>query len=111
VQDSEVVDSRTRLIWQRAVPSQTFTWQQAMDFCPTLGNGYRLPTVLELYSLVDVATTSVPRIDLTAFPDTGIQQFWTSTMDLADFREIVWFATAGIFSTTAEQALSVRCVR
>lgn len=111
VQGSEVIDSRTGLTWQRTSATGTFMHQQALDACAALGNNYRLPTVLELYSLVDITKASGAHIDATAFPDETGDLYWTSTRELGDFSAVVWFIDGGIYSSTSDQQLRVRCVR
>jgi len=111
IQGPEVVDSRTGLIWQRTRATGRFTQPQGIDICAALGNSYRLPTLLELYSLVDITKPSGAHIDPTAFPDeTAILPSWTSTGS-GLFREVVDFHDGGIYSSTTDQMLQVRCVR
>ncbi len=50
---TEVCDNTTGLIWEQMPDSVLRQWQDAIDFCPTLGTGYRLPEVKELIGLVD----------------------------------------------------------
>ncbi len=62
---SEVKDKRTGLIWQRCSLRQTwdgstctgtaksYNWQQALSQAQALGNGYRLPNIKELQSIVE----------------------------------------------------------
>jgi hypothetical protein len=77
-----VQDQLTGLVWQQ-VPSRTeMTWVDAGAYCPTVGQGFRLPTVRELESLVDLTPArKEPKIDTTAFPDLPGRAgaFWTST--------------------------------
>ncbi len=47
---TEVCDNTTGLIWEQMPDSVLRPWQAAIDFCPTLGTGYRLPDVKELIS-------------------------------------------------------------
>ncbi len=52
----EVCDNTTGLIWDQmpdSADSVTRTLQQALDHCPTLGAGSRLPEIKELLSLLD----------------------------------------------------------
>jgi hypothetical protein len=86
-----VEDTRTRLIWQRAL-SPELAVADAKDYCSKLsiaGGGFRMPTLHELLSLLDPTTdpdtyeltAMLPaRIDLEAFPGTPrTKPFWTST--------------------------------
>jgi hypothetical protein len=81
--DGTVRDDVTGLIWQKSVTStQTFTWQEAKDYCASLtlaGREWHLPTRIELLSIVDFTRTS-PAIDVHAFPGTPGGKFhWTSS--------------------------------
>ncbi|HEY2902497.1 MAG TPA: DUF1566 domain-containing protein [Polyangia bacterium] len=88
-----VGDRVTRMQWQRAVDDATYTWAEATDYCACLTlNGqtdWRLPTRIELVSLVDVTRQS-PSIDPTAFPDTPSEWFWTSS-PAADDPTAAWY--------------------
>lgn len=68
----------------------TMTWYNAINACASMntansGAGYagrknwRQATTSELDSLLDYGTTSSPRIDSTAFPDTAASTYWTNT--------------------------------
>jgi hypothetical protein len=77
-----VHDSVTGLIWQREVSPGSRTWQEAKDGCEALQLGgycdWRLPSRIELGSIVDYAAYQ-PAINQTAFPDTPLDFFWTSS--------------------------------
>ena len=77
-----VTDNVTGLIWQKAVTADTYNWAEAKTYCAglSLGGqpGWRLPTRIELFSIVDSSTAN-PAINTTAFPSTPPVNFWTST--------------------------------
>lgn len=77
-----VVDNETGLMWQRDVPAFNGPWLSALGYCEALTAGgysdWRLPSVKELRTIVDVGTVS-PAIDLGAFPGTPSEFFWAST--------------------------------
>jgi len=52
--------------------------KEAEKAVQALGDGWRLPTVTELQSLVD-RSRSDPAIDTAKFPDTKSDWYWTST--------------------------------
>jgi hypothetical protein len=83
IANGTVYDTKTKLTWQQAVPSSTYTQGGAASYCATLGlNGatWRLPTMKELLSIVDLSVpTPGPTIDATAFPGTPADYFWSST--------------------------------
>jgi hypothetical protein len=80
--DGTITDNITGLMWQKAVSTSTFTQPQAVAFCPTLTlgtyNDWRLPTIIELASIVDVGQAN-PSINVTSFPATPSDLFWSSS--------------------------------
>jgi hypothetical protein len=78
--DTTATDTNTGLEWQRT-PLATATSQAgAVSACTALGGGWRLPSVLELVSLVDeerAAAPTLPAID-PVFTATG-EYFWSAT--------------------------------
>ncbi len=87
---TEVLDTQTGLLWQRCSLGQSwngttcagsagvYTWQSALQAAHDLGNGWRLPNVRELQSLVEDACTS-PSINEALFPGTVSSFYWTSS--------------------------------
>jgi len=78
-----VLDSRTGRRWQQLVDGSAATETEARNYCSslTLGrftNGWHLPTVRELLTLVD-PTRRAPAIDPVAFPGTPSSYFWSSS--------------------------------
>jgi hypothetical protein len=109
-----VVDKVTGLTWQQLVSTSTYTQAQAQAYCSGLGNGWRLPTIIELVSIVDV-TQFLPSIDKAAFPDTPAIGFWSST-PLSGNPAYGWFVVFDDGVTANGDAMStslngVRCVR
>jgi hypothetical protein len=82
--DMTVTDTVTGLMWQKVAPTGTFTQAQTVAFCPTLTlgghNDWRLPSLVELVSLVDYGQAYPgPTIDSTSFPATPAAVFWSSS--------------------------------
>ena len=108
-------DESTGLTWQRRVEHDNYSWRDAGHHCSTLdsnGGGWRLPSVRELLSLVDVGRVE-PAIDTSAFPDTPSEFFWSSSPSTAP-AGTAWgvnftrgASAAGLVGTEAH----VRCVR
>lgn len=100
--DTEVQDGQTGLIWQRCSLGQTwsgntctgtatgYTWGNAMQTPKITGNGWRVPNVKELKSLVEVACNNA--INETYFPVTSSNAgYWSSTpTDGAGFFAGAW---------------------
>lgn len=88
--NKEVKDTLTRLAWQRCPlgmmwdagkcigVAKTYTWQQALQEAQALGNGWRLPNVKELSSIVERAC-QLPAINEDIFPGTPGAVFWAGT--------------------------------
>jgi formylglycine-generating enzyme required for sulfatase activity len=114
--DGTVLDNVTGLVWQRDVPSGDYTWQEAMDYCASLslrGCAWRLPTRIELVSLVDFTKADPgPTIDTTAFPNTPGDWFWSSSLwdGPAPAAWYVYFAYGYTYYADAASTGAVRCV-
>ena len=96
---AEIRDQLTGLIWKRCSEDQAWngstcvtignqnsylssiTHQQAFTIAAG-SNGWRLPNVKELYSLVDLSRNG-PAMDPSAFPNALLGAYWTSTPVLA----------------------------
>ncbi len=77
-----VQDALTNLVWQQQADTTGMTWAKARTYCSSFGDGFRLPTLKELSSLVDLTVTSGPAFNHTAFPNTSplAAGFWTSSL-------------------------------
>jgi hypothetical protein len=119
--DGTVSDNLTLLMWQKATSTSMYTWGStttagtAQNYCATLAlagySDWRLPTYIELLSLVDYAVVT-PSID-PVFTNTPPTLFWTSTpyAGAAGGAWVVRF-DVGISSSGATTAPNyVRCVR
>lgn len=126
--DGTVKDTKTGLVWQKGIPSTISTcttdsthvrctWSEATNYCKNLGlagTGWRLPTVLELSSLVDetIPYYSGPTIDQTAFPSTPADSYWTSS-PLAGSSSSAWsvnFNGGDTSNKGVTNTYRVRCV-
>lgn len=81
-----VHESVTGLDW-RIHPAPALTWQEAIEGCAGFGDGYRLPTRLELVSLVDYGRAEAK--GPAAFGDLAQDYHWTSSID-ADPTSSAW---------------------
>ncbi len=87
---SEVLDKKTGLIWQRCSIGQSWngttcigyasqhTWVEALAKAKAVGNGYRLPNIKELRSLVEKACF-VRTINDNFFPASSYDWYWSSS--------------------------------
>jgi hypothetical protein len=112
------VDPQTGLQWQLRSPG-TMTWDKALDYARTLTlegkSDWRLPTALELESLLDRKTLlerirPIMRADV-PFRDT--RSYWSCTTFAPDTRSawIVMFDGAYILSYYKSSKYHIRCVR
>ncbi len=112
-----VTDATTGLEWQ-LVALGTFTWSQATTYCDALvldgQSDWRLPTRIELLSIVDSTRLSGAAINSTFFPQTPPTPFWSAT-PFVQAPGNAWYVEFAVFSeaycqlTTSTAA--VRCVR
>ena len=112
-----VLDSVTGLRWQLRSDPMGHNWRDANTYCAALVvsgvGGWRLPTVVELVSIVDF-TRADPAIDTDAFPDTPGLPFWTSQVDSANsgLAWYVYFKNGGAYNgNDVTDVQQVRCVR
>jgi hypothetical protein len=94
-----LVDAVTGLSWWRVTtPKQT--WGEAGTLCASLDiaglRGFRLPSRLELVSLLDVGATPQAWLDAKAFTDPGKLGYWSTTPGgLSDEYRVVYLGCAG----------------
>jgi hypothetical protein len=109
-----VTDLRTGLTWQQPISAMQYTWDAANTYCRGLSlggmNGFRIPSLKELMTLVDPARVS-PAIDPKAFPTTPLEWFWTSSNRSSLGTASVSFDTGGTGYFPVSNRLRVRCVR
>ena len=113
--DGTVTDNGTGLMWQQAVPARTYSWADAIAYCPTLTLGghsdWRLPSRIELVSIIDDTEVEAAPSS-TAFANTPAGYFWSSSR-VAGAPTDAWSVIfiGGAFSVVATDPNHVRCVR
>jgi hypothetical protein len=112
-----VIDNVTKLMWQRQASSANYTLASAKTYCDNLSLGgytdWKVPTRIELISLIDFTRASPPMIDPTTFPSTASAPYWTAAGNsTASGTWVVYFdyGTAGL-ADPVQNAYNVRCVR
>lgn len=113
VMEGIVLDTRSQLRWQRTFPSERFSWDDATSYCASLtlpGEGWRLPSINELQTLVDDSVN--PSIDIATFPDTPSEYFWSSSpvVDDATRAWTTFFTNGSTYSFAKSAVKNVRCV-
>lgn len=112
-----ITDNITGLVWQKQDDDLERNWADASTFCNTLSlgglTGWRLPTRMELISIIDYGTFS-PAINTAYFPSTVSSPYWSSTTKAggAMFADFVHFAdgTAGDYDKSGTIGYT-RCVQ
>jgi hypothetical protein len=109
-----VLDMQTGLTWQRALEPSSHDHASALTYCAGLalaGGGWRVPSINELESLVDVSQQD-PAINPIVFPNTPSSLHWSRDIQVADNSQgwTVDFGT-GTVARSLQTALPVRCVR
>ena len=110
--DNTVTDAQTGLVWSKTTIACDVDYADAEKAVAELGEGWRLPTVDELQTILD-RTKYSPAIDTDAFPDTHSDWYWTSTPcawnDKA--RWVVFFGNGFVGGSRQDVSACVRAVR
>ena len=105
--DGVVIDHQTGLIWQKKY-TKLLKWNDAIAYPASLGAGWRLPTVYELFGIVDFG-----REDPTClFSGMLGKRFWSSTF--AGGSSSAWYVAFDIgFTSYGNRTYynHVRCCR
>jgi hypothetical protein len=110
------LDRITGLTWEAQPVNQDYSWADAKALCDAATTGghqdWRLPTRIELISLLDVAV-SEPAIDSSAFPGCESSLYWSSTPSAAfpNRYEAIDFQIGYSYADTAGELHFARCVR
>lgn len=112
-----VRDEVTGLTWQVEMEGEPLTFAEATSYCKKLslaGGGFRLPSRIELTSLLDLREAS-PAIDKAAFPETIGDKLWSASAyaGASNQRWLVnfGFGTGLVFSAGIGEKHYARCVR
>jgi len=109
VNGETVLDTATGLEWQAKTSDHRMTWYEANEYVEGLGEGWRLPTVEELSTLVDYDRIG----PATTFPGHEGSAFWSSSV-VADFTSDAWyvlFDDGCVNGVNKNIDARVRCVR
>lgn len=118
--DGTVTDNVTDLMWQQTGTTAAYPWASAVAYCQTLilhgRSDWRLPSIIELYSLVDVGRANPPTINVTFFPAMAPNKFWSSTpeADSSTANQIAWavdFLYGSLYEGSGDNTFNVLCVR
>ncbi len=112
----EVTDTTTGLVWQAGDDGRTYDQASAVAHCESFrsaeaATGWRLPSVVELATLVD-SGVDLPSID-PSFAGTQTTNYWTST-PVASAKALAWtvkFDFGEVIPLLTDTKIPVRCVR
>ncbi|MGQ5524295.1 Lcl C-terminal domain-containing protein [Chitinimonas sp. PSY-7] len=129
LKDGEAYDTKTSLTWSRCSAGTTWQkegrctgeiklmqWGEAKKYAKKMGNAWRLPTIEELYSIVE-SKCSNPAVNATVFPNIRDQgegaPYWSAT-EVKGISPLVYhvdFFSGEIDGRSSGFALGVRLVR
>ena len=117
----EVLDKWTKLVWQRCALGQEWSaeknscegdaknaeWANSMLAATKLGNGYRMPNIKELQSLIEESCTGLA-INENFFPNAG-GRYWSSTALANQYNDTdrAWIVSFDDGDSTAYQSQGI----
>jgi hypothetical protein len=99
-----VLDKETGLVWAKAPDAVGRTWDQAEAYCVNLNlggrRGWRLPTLAELSSLIDMSNTGDNKLPVgqTMFQNVQYAFYWSSSTTYANNAWGVMFYDGYVFN-------------
>jgi len=111
-----VTDNNTGLEWQRTISENTFTWQDAIDYCDELNYGgyedWRLPTADELSTIIDIGKKYIS-VDVDVFYLIKDNNYWSSSSFVNDssLAHFVYFGIGDVSLYPKTETNHVQCVR
>lgn len=108
--DAGVRDDILDLVWERDVSPAPVSWQEARTRCEKFGGGARLPSRVELVSLVDYGRVG-PAINPSSVsvPTSSTDLYWTTTTAM-DGVWVVGFGDGSLASIDRTVTARARCV-
>jgi hypothetical protein len=104
----EITDNYTKLVWQKDNAAILANYASAPGKCPA---PWRLPTVKELFTLLDPTASSAPYISQAMFPSTRNDSYWSQTTQPNGNKFVVDFSTGKIEGNSLTNAVALRCVK
>ena len=105
------VDPETNLEWHWE--TKKLPWKDAFEYAKSLGDGWRVPTVHELISLVDYSLTD--NVTKTSVPiKTAAACYWTALPYANEDEKFAWFIyfrNGRLDGSYKSHSYYVRCVR
>ena len=121
LQDELAFDKATGLTWRRNdSASEGKNWTDAAAYCTSLGDGFRMPSINELTTILDFSQSPSTghMIDVKVFPRPN-DWYWSSSAIVGEYPDVnagVWSLTfaEGSRATATESTVGInrtRCVR
>jgi len=116
--DTSKIDEKTGLIWQdnAEVAQKDLNYDEAVAYCQDLNldgfNNWRLPTLREVYSIVDLSQNRPALKNGFEIRDDG--RYWTSTLFAKNPEKEAWYISMRYGEAEAykkSRIYHVRCVR
>ena len=103
------IDPDTGLIWEKQGSEKGMIWNEAIKYAETLGDNWRLPTIHELFSLIDFSRDN-PACKITNFYSAT---YWSSTtrVNETNIVWIVYFGSGYVSGSIKDNNYFVRCVK
>ena len=116
--DAAVRDDETGLVWEKTLETNEVSWTDARATCANKDvggrKGWRLPSIIELASLVDPSIRTGPTLPL-GHPFTSVQMdaYWSATTIAGNPNSawIVFFDTGKVLHAFKTITFHVWCVR
>lgn len=114
-----VLDKETGLVWEKSPDTGQYNWANAQYHCisKTVGgrNGWRLPAIQELTSLVDTSVSGTPKLPSGhPFSNVQLSDYWSATTD-TNHTNSAWYVFIGdgyvMYSAKSYDKDYVWCVR
>ena len=103
-----------KLEWQddKDCTDKEFTYKEALKYAEDKGNGWRLPTLKELKSIVNYSK-SYPAVDERIFENVASSHYWSSTSYASSPKSawVVTFYNGTDYWSAKSSSYFVRCVR
>lgn len=110
-------DKKLKLMWQDDIAAQNVKgyWEDALEYCENLRLGnykdWRLPSVRELYSLIDLNADDPAAIEQLDHVVSG--DYWSSSVCVSDVSDawLVYFEDGVVNHYSKTRKRHIRCVR
>jgi hypothetical protein len=112
--DGTVTDQVTSLTWEGTADPGFYSQAQAAAYCANKSGGWRLPTRIELVSLLDFSTNPNITINQAYFPNTYPGPYWASSVSVFPSSSSLgpfWTVDFGSGRTEYDTGTALRSVR